>query len=48
MGLLAADSKPRVHCPSNLQESPMDSISYMALTARAANHPVDLMDRGEL
>jgi len=26
----------------------MDSISYMALTARAANHPVDLMDRGEL
>lgn len=48
MGLLAADSKPRVHCPSNLQESPMDSISYMALTVRAANHPVDLMDQGEL
>jgi len=24
------------------------SLTYMALTARAANHAVDLLDRGEL
>ena len=31
---------------SNANQNP--SITYMALTARAANHAVDLMDRGEL
>ena len=35
-------------CPGQLAANQNPSITYMALTARAVDHAVDLMNRGEL